>query len=64
MWLRFGVAMAMAQASGAALICPLAWELPYTTSATVKKKRKRKRNEDKTKLKINKQIRALQSKEK
>ena len=39
MWLRSGVAVPAA----AALIRPLAWELPYATGAVVKRK-KRKRN--------------------
>ena len=35
MWVRSGVVMAVA---AAALIQPLAWELPYTASAAIKRK--------------------------
>ena len=39
MWLGASVAVAVAQAAGAALIQPLAWELPYAASAAVKRKK-------------------------
>ena len=40
MWLGSSIAMAVAQASTAAPIQPLAWELPYDTG--MKKRRKKK----------------------
>ena len=38
MWLRSGVAVAAAKASGAALIRSLAWELSYAAAIAIKKK--------------------------
>ena len=40
MWLRSGVAMAVACAAASALIQPLALELPYVAGAAVKRKKK------------------------
>ena len=40
MWLRSGVAVA--QEAAAALIQPLAWELPYAAGAALKRKKKKK----------------------
>ena len=42
MWLRSGVAVA--QEAAAALIQPLAWELPYAAGAALKRKKKKKKN--------------------
>ena len=39
MWLRSGVARAVAEASAAAPIQPLAWELPYATGVAIKEKK-------------------------
>ena len=44
MWLRSSVARAEVQASAAALIWPLAQELPYATGVAVLKKKKKKKN--------------------
>ena len=38
MWLRSGVAKAVAVASAAALVQPLAWELPHAAGAALKRK--------------------------
>ena len=43
MWLRSSVAMAVAQASAAAQIRPLAQELPYAPGAAIKRKKERKK---------------------
>ena len=40
MWLGFIVVVAVEQASVAASIRPLVWELPYTAGAAVKEKKK------------------------
>ena len=42
-WLEFSVAVAVAQASAAAPIWPLAWELPCATGAALKRKEKKKK---------------------
>ena len=39
MWLRSGVAVAVAQVGAATPLQPLAWELPYATDAALKKKK-------------------------
>ena len=44
MQLGSGVAVAVAQATAAALIQLLAWELPYAADEAVKKKKKKKTN--------------------
>ena len=38
MWFRYGVDVAVTQATSAALIRPLAQELPYATGAALKRK--------------------------
>ena len=42
MWLRSGMAVAVAVASAAALIQPLAWKLPYAADVAVKITKKKK----------------------
>ena len=51
MWLRSGVAMAVVEITAAALICPLAWELPYAAGADLGKKKKKKKKERKKYIK-------------
>ena len=46
MYLGSGVAMAVAQAPGAAPIQPLAWDLPYATAVAIKRKEKKKKNSE------------------
>lgn len=41
MYLGSSVAMAVAQAPGAAPIQPLAWDLPYATGVAIKRKEKK-----------------------
>ena len=43
MWLVSGAAVAVARLAAAALIRPLALELPYATGAAVKRKKKKRR---------------------
>ena len=45
MWLVSGAAVAVARLAAAALIRPLALELPYATGAAVKRKKKKKERE-------------------
>ena len=40
MWIRSHFAVAVTLASGAALLWPLAWELPYATGLALKRKKK------------------------
>ena len=54
MWLGSG--MAVAVASAAALIQPLAWELPYATGAAPKSKNKNNNNKKKRKETLNKAL--------
>ena len=44
MWLGFAVAAAVVLAAAAALIQPLAWELPYAADKALKSKKKKERN--------------------
>ena len=46
MWLRFGVPMAVAYVAAAALIRPLAWELPCAAGVAIKRKKKKKRTKN------------------
>ena len=39
MWLRSGIAVAVAWDTAAAPVQPLAWELPYAAGVAVKKKK-------------------------
>ena len=41
MWLRSGVAVAIAQVTPVALIKPLVWKLPYARGAALKKRKYR-----------------------
>ena len=52
MWLRFDVAVAVAQASAVATIQPLAWELPYFASVAIKRRKKTQNTEDEQSLKV------------
>ena len=48
MWFGFDVAVAVA--SAAALLQPLAWELPYATGAAIKRKKKKKKEKRKSSM--------------
>ena len=43
MWFGPGIAVAVAWASGAFPIQPLAWDLPYAADVAIKKKKKTKK---------------------
>ena len=43
MGLRSGIAVVVVQASAAALIQPLAWELPNATGAAIKRRKEKKK---------------------
>ena len=53
MWLGSSVAMAVVEATAAALIWPVVWELLYATGEAIKRKKK---NKDNTKLRLKIQI--------
>ena len=44
MWFEYDVVLARVQASDAALIASLAWELPHAKGAAIKKERKKEKN--------------------
>ena len=46
MWLRSGMAVAMAYAGSCSSTGPLAWELPHAAGIVKKKKKERKKNYD------------------
>lgn len=50
MQLRSGIAVTLEQASAAALIQPLAWELPYATDAALKRKKRKEMQREKERL--------------